>query len=70
MVDFGIGILGTGKYLPGRILTNSDLEKMVDTSDEWIVRRTGMKKGTCWMRILRRMSWVLKPLGLLFRMQV
>ncbi len=44
MVDFGIGILGTGKYLPGRILTNSDLEKMVDTSDEWIVRRTGMKK--------------------------
>lgn len=44
MVDFGIGVLGTGKYLPDRILTNEDLEKMVDTSDEWIVRRTGMKK--------------------------
>lgn len=44
MIDFGVGILGTGKYLPDRILTNSDLEKMVDTSDEWIVRRTGMKK--------------------------
>jgi len=43
MADFGIGILGTGKYLPERILTNHDLEKMVDTSDEWIVRRTGMK---------------------------
>ena len=44
MVDFGVGILGTGKYLPDKILTNGDLEKMVDTSDEWIVRRTGMKK--------------------------
>jgi len=43
MTDFGIGILGTGKYLPERILTNQDLEKMVDTSDEWITRRTGMK---------------------------
>lgn len=44
MADFGVGILGTGKYLPERILTNSDLEKMVETSDEWIVRRTGMKR--------------------------
>lgn len=43
MVDFGVGILGTGRYLPDKILTNEDLEKMVDTSDEWIVRRTGMK---------------------------
>ncbi|MBP7176595.1 MAG: ketoacyl-ACP synthase III [Thermoclostridium sp.] len=43
MHDFGIGILGTGSYLPEKILTNSDLEKMVDTSDEWIVKRTGMK---------------------------
>jgi len=44
MVEFGVGILGTGKYLPERILTNEDLEKMVDTSDDWIVRRTGMKR--------------------------
>ena len=43
MHDFGVGILGTGKFLPEKILTNSDLEKMVDTSEEWIVRRTGMK---------------------------
>ncbi len=43
MLDFGIGILGTGRFLPDKILTNSDLEKMVDTSDDWIVRRTGMK---------------------------
>ncbi|HPS20734.1 MAG TPA: beta-ketoacyl-ACP synthase III [Candidatus Omnitrophota bacterium] len=37
------GILGVGKYIPERILTNADLEKMVDTSDEWITTRTGMK---------------------------
>ena len=35
-------IIGTGSYAPERILTNFDLEKMVDTSDEWIRRRTGM----------------------------
>jgi 3-oxoacyl-[acyl-carrier-protein] synthase-3 len=37
-------IAGTGSYLPERILTNSDLEKMVDTTDEWIVSRTGIKE--------------------------
>lgn len=37
-------ILGTGSYLPSRILTNADLEKMVETSDEWIVDRTGIKR--------------------------
>ena len=36
-------IIGTGSYLPEKILTNQDLEKMVDTSDEWIVERTGIK---------------------------
>lgn len=35
-------IIGTGSYLPERILTNYDLEKMVDTSDEWIRTRTGI----------------------------
>ncbi|UDG80806.1 3-oxoacyl-[acyl-carrier-protein] synthase 3 [Candidatus Hartigia pinicola] len=35
-------ILGTGSYLPAQIRTNADLEKMVDTSDEWIVIRTGI----------------------------
>lgn len=38
------GILGTGKAVPERILTNADLEKMVDTSDEWIVTRTGIRE--------------------------
>jgi 3-oxoacyl-[acyl-carrier-protein] synthase-3 len=39
-----VGILGVGKYLPEKILTNADLEKMVDTSDEWITTRTGIKE--------------------------
>jgi len=37
-------ITGTGSYLPEKVLTNHDLEKMVDTSDEWITDRTGIKK--------------------------
>ncbi len=37
-------IAGTGSYVPDRVLTNSELEKMVDTSDEWIVTRTGIKE--------------------------
>ena len=38
------GIWGTGIYLPPRVLTNRDLEKMVDTSDEWILTRTGIRE--------------------------
>ncbi|RKY43225.1 MAG: 3-oxoacyl-ACP synthase [Candidatus Makaraimicrobium thalassicum] len=38
------GILGVGKYLPENILTNTDLERMVDTTDEWITSRTGIKE--------------------------
>jgi 3-oxoacyl-[acyl-carrier-protein] synthase-3 len=37
-------ISGVGSYVPARILTNADLEKMVDTSDEWITTRTGIKE--------------------------
>ena len=37
-------IIGTGSYLPERILTNKDLEAMVDTTDEWIVTRTGIRE--------------------------
>ncbi len=37
-------ISGTGSYLPERILSNSDLERMIDTSDEWIRARTGIEK--------------------------
>ncbi len=38
------GILGTGYYVPEKVLTNFDLEKMVDTNDEWIVERTGIRE--------------------------
>jgi 3-oxoacyl-[acyl-carrier-protein] synthase-3 len=37
-------IIGSGSYLPDRILTNQDLEKMLDTTDEWITTRTGIKQ--------------------------
>ncbi len=37
-------IIGTGSYLPQKVLTNADLAKMVDTSDEWITTRTGIKE--------------------------
>jgi len=37
-------ILGTGSYLPAHILTNADLEKLVETNDQWIVERTGIRE--------------------------
>ncbi len=37
-------IVGTGRYLPERVLTNFDLEKMIDTTDEWIRTRTGVER--------------------------
>jgi len=40
----GTKIIGTGVYLPKNVLTNFDLEKIVDTSDEWITTRTGIKE--------------------------
>jgi len=39
-----VGIIGLGKYLPEKCLTNKDLEKIVDTTDEWITERTGIKE--------------------------
>ncbi|HHV61901.1 MAG TPA: ketoacyl-ACP synthase III [Firmicutes bacterium] len=40
----GVGIAGTGRAVPERVLSNFDLEKMVDTSNEWIVERTGIRE--------------------------
>ena len=37
-------ILGTGSYVPEKVRTNADLERMVETSDEWIVERTGIRE--------------------------
>lgn len=39
-----VGIVGTGSYVPENVLTNADLEKIVETNDEWIVSRTGIKE--------------------------
>ncbi len=41
---FPVVIAGTGAYAPARVLTNRDLERMVHTTDEWIVARTGMRE--------------------------
>lgn len=41
---FPIGIQGLGVHLPEKVLSNADLERMVDTSDEWIVTRTGIRE--------------------------
>lgn len=43
-MDKGISIIDTGYYVPENVLTNDDLSKIVDTSDEWIYPRTGIKK--------------------------
>ncbi|MBN1675291.1 MAG: ketoacyl-ACP synthase III [Kiritimatiellae bacterium] len=43
-MDRPVRIAGTGSYLPERVLSNADLEKMVDTTDEWIVTRTGIRE--------------------------
>jgi len=40
----GVGIIGIGSYAPEKIVTNKDLEKIVETSDEWIFSRTGIKQ--------------------------
>ena len=39
-----VAILGTGSYVPEKVVTNDDLAALVDTSDEWIYSRTGMKE--------------------------
>jgi 3-oxoacyl-[acyl-carrier-protein] synthase-3 len=39
-----VGIAGTGSYVPERVMTNQDFERLVDTSDEWIVQRTGIRE--------------------------
>jgi 3-oxoacyl-[acyl-carrier-protein] synthase-3 len=44
MSEKRIGILGTGSYVPERILSNFDLEKILSTNDEWIYKRTGIKE--------------------------
>jgi 3-oxoacyl-[acyl-carrier-protein] synthase-3 len=44
MTELRSVLTGVGSHLPARVLTNADLSKMVDTTDEWIVERTGIKE--------------------------
>lgn len=44
MSGISVGFLGMGSYVPEKIMTNYDLEKLVDTSNEWIVERTGIRQ--------------------------
>ena len=44
MTSTGVRIAGVGHFVPERVITNADLERMFDTSDEWITTRTGMKE--------------------------
>ncbi len=44
MKNYTVSIRSTGSYVPEKVLTNADLEKMVQTSDEWITTRTGIKE--------------------------
>jgi len=43
-MEMNAGIIGIGRYIPEKVVTNFDLEKMMDTSDEWIRTRTGIEE--------------------------
>jgi len=43
-MNSAVTIAGTGSYLPEKVMTNDDLSKIVDTNDEWIFTRTGIKE--------------------------
>ncbi|MBE0603396.1 MAG: 3-oxoacyl-ACP synthase, partial [Deltaproteobacteria bacterium] len=40
----GARIMGTGRHLPPRVVTNEELTRLMDTTDEWIVQRTGVRQ--------------------------
>jgi 3-oxoacyl-[acyl-carrier-protein] synthase-3 len=46
-------IIGLGKYVPDNVVTNDDLSKMMDTTDEWIQERTGIQERR-WMTMDKR----------------
>ena len=62
-------IVGTGSYLPEKVISNEDLEKTMDTSDEWIRERTGINEqaGGVQQRIIRllRLHLLLRKVGCL-----
>ena len=65
----GVRIAGTGLGLPEGRLTNADLEKIMDTSDEWIVRRTGIRERQPTLTMSRKSAWPQKHLMPHFQMR-
>ncbi len=51
------GIIGLGRYIPEKVLTNHDLEKMVETSDEWIRTRTGIEEEELHLMMSIHLIW-------------
>jgi hypothetical protein len=51
-------IRGVGSALPKRVMTNDDMSKVVDTTHEWIVERTGIKPATSPVTARRRARWL------------
>ena len=56
-----VHIVGTGSYVPDRVLTNADLEKLVDTTDEWITTRSGIKEPASLPTGCARPTWPPRP---------
>ena len=48
-----VELAGTGRYVPEKVLSNADLERMVDTSDDWIRERTGIRQRRPAPEVLR-----------------
>ncbi len=70
-------IIGTGSYVPEKIVTNEDLSKIVDTSDEWIRTRTGIESrriaegmGTSQVAVMAALRALLRVPGLLRRIWI
>ena len=60
MMNKPVGIIGTGSFLPDNVVTNFDLEKMVDTSDQWIRERTGIEERRIAPEGMNTPIWQLK----------
>ncbi len=64
-----VRIIGTGSYLPKKVADNNFLSTIVDTDDEWIRQRTGIKKDISQMEKKERLIWLLMRQRLHWKMQ-
>ena len=61
MANKRIGILGTGSFVPERVLSNFDLEKILETNDEWIFKRTGIRERRIAAPHVNASTWPKRP---------